>query len=493
MSEAILMAEEYEQGYDDSEVIENAWRFTPHTYAAVASGGKWKPYRWLSYIGDIIADTVARGGGRLIVNCPPRSGKSEFISHWVPAWYEDALPWMRTLLVSYEQALSTDWGRKVRNEFEHNRHTRTKLRQDSTSASRWHTPEGGGMECAGVGGPITGKGGNLIIVDDPHKNWAEANSPLQQERLWEWFQSTLYTRLEPGGTIIILMQRWCDDDLTGRLMREHEDAWNSVVLPALAGQNDPMGRQYGEPLCPERYDRAALLDIKRSVGAVVWEALYQQNPSNVGRGRAYEAFTDAHVSDDIEFNPRLPLDLSFDFNIDPGMHVVIGQHDERADWYRALAEVHGPRMNLNQAMDAIEAWVAKQGGVREIQVFGDASGHSESKQTSQSDYDIIAQRLQRTGVPFRIRVPKSAPAIRDSLNAMAEALNDVDGREHYAVHPRCDGLIKDFRNVKRSADGLIVKTNKTLTHFSDAERYRIAYLRPIGYVRGQTTGGRIIY
>ena len=481
-------------GPSDADLAAMAWRFTPHTFAEVMSGGAWLPYRWLCYVGNIIAEAVAEGDGRVIVNCPPRHGKSHLLSHWTPVWFLDNLPHRNIILTSYEAGVAMNWGRLVRNEFERNPACRTRLREDSTSASRWHSTTGGGMVTAGAGGPITGLGGDLLIVDDPHKSWAEAHSPLYQERVWEWFTSTFYTRCEPGATIMVVMQRWAEDDLTGRLLARHEDHWRHISLPALAEDNDPLGRAPGEALCPERYPREALLKIRKAVGAAVWQALYQQEPGGTGQGRAYENFTTAANVDALVAHVRtLPLQVSIDFNIDPGMHLVIGQHDEHADRLTALAEVYGPRMAIPAAMESFGRWIEEQGGWQwpELHVFGDASGHSEDKQTAATDYDLVAAHIRKLGITnYRIRVPKNAPPIKDSLNAVNEAMCDIDGTPHYFVHPRCEGLIADWKHVKLGPDGKIVKSNSARSHFSDAERYRINYLRPVGMVNVPTTGGR---
>ena len=127
------------------------------------------------------------------------------------------------------------------------------LMEDSKAKNKFDTPEDGGMITAGVSGTITGEGGRLIIIDDPLKNWAEAMSANTREKMKDWFTSTLETRLEPGGTVILLMTRWHNDDLAGFLLGdEYEgDPFTEIWLPALAEDEDPMGRKPGEALCPK--------------------------------------------------------------------------------------------------------------------------------------------------------------------------------------------------------------------------------------------------
>jgi predicted phage terminase large subunit-like protein len=146
------------------------------------------------------------------------------------------------------------------------------------------------MITAGVGGPVTGKGGDLIIVDDPHKNWEQAASPTYRKKMIEWFNSTLYTRAEPGGAIIVVQTRWHEDDLAGYLINEHADDWTVINCPAIAGKDDVLGRKEGEALCPERYTIETLKKIKAALGSVMFEGLYQQRPSPEGGGKVKKAW-----------------------------------------------------------------------------------------------------------------------------------------------------------------------------------------------------------
>jgi len=266
-------------GTRDKNEFGDAWKSFPHTLASKLARGKWKKYPHLKYISNLVFDAVTKGGGRLIINAPPRHGKSEFISHWVPVWFLENFPENNVILTSYEAEAAAQWGRKVRNEFETQELLTTKLRDDSTAANRFNTHKGGGMMTAGVGGPLTGRGAQLIVIDDPVKNLKESLSATKRAEAREWFNWVLYSRAEPGATIVLLMTRWNHDDLAGYLLKDHTDKWTHVNLPALAEANDLLGRQIGEPLCPERYDLAALDAIKRASGSRAWVSLYQQRPT----------------------------------------------------------------------------------------------------------------------------------------------------------------------------------------------------------------------
>ena len=467
-----------------------AWRWTPHTYAEEISNGAWQAMRAQAYVGNLIARTVARGNGRIILNWPPRHGKSAMTSYWTPIWFLDNLPDRNVILASYDANTATEWGRAVRNAFEQNEKVSTMLRADSKSASRWHTPEGGGMFCTGVGGPITGRGGDLLIIDDPIKNWQEASSSQARAHLVDWFLSTFYTRAEPGGSIIVNMTRWHDQDLTSFLVQHHSETWQVVRLPALAEDVDILGREEGEPLAPERYGVEALQNIRQAVGQDVWSAVYQQAPNPVGAGRAYANFDAGNIDATLVLRKELPLHISLDFNIRPGMHVEIGQYDTKADLFTVVDEIHAARMSVVTAIQALAKWIDAQGGWQwpELHVFGDATGKSEWAGTAQSDYDIVVQQLRSMQIHYRIRVPASNPSIKDSLMAFNDCLRDTEGRRHYRVHPRCARLLEDLNHVQTDVNGLLDKRETQLSHATDAERYRISYLRPLRPVSNRPAG-----
>jgi hypothetical protein len=199
---------------------------------------------------------------------------------WTPIWFLSLFPDRHVLLATYESDFSAHWGRQVRNLIsEYSPQLGIKLTDDSKAADRWNTPEGGGMFTTGIGGPITGRGGNLIVVDDPVKNQEQASSETYRERAIEWFNSTLYTRAEPGATMIVLMTRWHQRDLAGYLLTDQANRWEEIRLPAIAEENDQLGREVGRALCPERFDEETLETTQVQVGSRVWNALYQQRPS----------------------------------------------------------------------------------------------------------------------------------------------------------------------------------------------------------------------
>lgn len=238
---------------------------------------------------DLLEDRLLRPDGRpyrfLAVSMPPRHGKSELISKFMPAWFLARYPSKKVILASYNAEFAASWGRKVRNLLEENPGW-VEIRQDSRAADAWETKQGGGMWTAGVGGGVTGKGANVLIVDDPVKDAEEANSETIQERNDDWWQSTSSTRLEPGGKGILVMTRWAEGDLRGKVIERNPDDWYILDLPAIStGEpTDVIGRLPGEPLWPERYDKPALAEIRSNMKPYWWSALFQQTPMIDGGG-----------------------------------------------------------------------------------------------------------------------------------------------------------------------------------------------------------------
>lgn len=216
---------------------------------------------------------------------PPRHGKSELICRYFPAWYLGLHPERNVILTSYEQKQASKYGRLSRNLIdEHGGRVfgGVHVAQDSSAADNWRI-EGrdGGMTSVGIGGPLTGKGADLLIVDDPIKNAEQALSEAFRDAAWEWWQSTAFTRLEPNAAIVIVQTRWHSDDLVGRcLNRQRDENWTRIRLPALAElDGDPLGREPNEALWPERFGQKALERIRDGMDAYWWLSLYQQTPS----------------------------------------------------------------------------------------------------------------------------------------------------------------------------------------------------------------------
>jgi len=233
----------------------------------------------------------------LLIEAPPRHGKSELISRYLPAWYLGMFPGRRVMLVSYGAAFARSWGRKARSVLaEHGQACfGVELNPLERAAAEWGlTGREGGMITAGIGGPLTGRGAHLLIIDDPVKNSAEIDSQAIREKHWDWWQSTASTRIEPGGCAVLIATRWHYDDLSGRLIRAAQAGDGAPVrrlrLPAIAEEDDLLGRAPGEALWPERWPIRRLEKIRCEKEAGWWQAMYQQRPGDNTRGTWPESY-----------------------------------------------------------------------------------------------------------------------------------------------------------------------------------------------------------
>lgn len=212
---------------------------------------------------------------------PPRHGKSELASRSFPAWFLGRNPDKQIIASSYNSELAGDFGREVRNIVgspEYRAVFQTTLSTDSQAADRWHTNNGGSYVAAGVGTAITGRGAHIFLIDDPVKDREEADSDLKRKRVKDWYTSTAYTRLMPGGAVIIIQTRWHIDDLSGWLLDEQAkggEKWDVLSLPAITADG---------ALWPEWYSLERLSEIKNVIGPRDWSALYQQSPTPDGGG-----------------------------------------------------------------------------------------------------------------------------------------------------------------------------------------------------------------
>lgn len=219
---------------------------------------------------------------RLAIFVPPRHGKSALATIRYPVYRLACDPALRVIVGCYNSLLAEKFSRQsLRLAREHG----PALNPERQAVHDWETAAGGGLRAVGVGAGITGQGGNLIVIDDPVKSREEANSLAYRERVWDWYREDLYTRLEPGGAVVLIQTRWHEDDLAGRVLTSQTAGeWTVLSLPAEAEVGDPLGRAPGEPLCPARFDAAALADIRATLGSWAYSALYQQRPLPAGGG-----------------------------------------------------------------------------------------------------------------------------------------------------------------------------------------------------------------
>ena len=238
-----------------------------------------KKYGHHQIIGEAFQDIADGDAKRLIINMPPRHTKSEFASYLFPAWFIGKYPKKKIMQVSHNAELASRFGSKVRNLMNTAEYKQifgnVTLREDSKAKGRWETNHGGEYFAAGVGGSITGRGADLLIIDDPHTE-QDSMSHSAMDRAYEWYSSGPRQRLQPGGRILVVMTRWAVDDLTGRLIKAQTepkaDKWDVIEFPAIL-PND-------KPVWPEYWSKEDLDGVKASISMKNWNAQYMQDPTS---------------------------------------------------------------------------------------------------------------------------------------------------------------------------------------------------------------------
>jgi len=237
----------------------------------------------LDFLANILMAVERGEKRRVIVSMPPRHGKSKLVSEFFPAWYLGRNSNKQLIHATYSGDLASGFGREIRNQIRDDQYREifpgVTLAEDSKAVDKFHTSNGNIYLATGVDGSITGRGADLFLIDDPIKGRQEAESETMRRRLKDWFGSVAYTRLMPGGAIVIIQTRWHAADLAGYCINElaHE-GWEVVSFKAIAEPGDPLNRSEGAALWPTQYSLEALDAIKQTLSSRDWSALYQQSP-----------------------------------------------------------------------------------------------------------------------------------------------------------------------------------------------------------------------
>jgi predicted phage terminase large subunit-like protein len=231
-------------------------------------------------------DNLAKGRiDRLMVLMPPGSAKSTYTSILFPAWWFTQFPRTSIIAASHTYGLARYFSRRVRDLIMSNEPLLGYgISYSERAASNWRTSTGGEYYASGVRGGITGRRADLVIIDDPIKSNIEADSSGLRDGMWSWYRSDLTTRLKPGARVILIMTRWHEEDLSGQILNHEQSGWRVLSLPALAENDDPLGREGGEPIWPAWESYEELARKRNVVGSRVWAAMFQQSPRPVGGG-----------------------------------------------------------------------------------------------------------------------------------------------------------------------------------------------------------------
>jgi predicted phage terminase large subunit-like protein len=226
---------------------------------------------------------------RLIIEMPPRSGKTTMTTLFTPSWILRRHPSWPIALTSHDGSLATTWGRQIRRWVEGGQLGDLRIAADAGAVGAWETTDGGKLLSISIRESFTGRGAKVLVIDDPHKDFVDAHSPLIRSNIWDWWLSVAQTRLEPPYLVVVVMTRWHEDDLIGRLLsKDYEgdpSTWDVLRIPALAEEDDPLGREPGEPLISPLLDEtreealARWAEVRSSVGSYIFAGMYQQRPA----------------------------------------------------------------------------------------------------------------------------------------------------------------------------------------------------------------------
>jgi predicted phage terminase large subunit-like protein len=382
-------------------------------------------------------DRISAGELRkLMIFCPPRHGKSQLVTIRYPAWVLERRPQRRILVGSYNSTLAELFSRSTRRVCA----ARIPLSGERTAVADWETAAGGGLRAVGVGGGVTGRGADLIIIDDPVKSREEANSQAYRNRVWDWYRDDLYTRQEPGAAIVLILTRWHEDDLAGRILQSPDaPEWTVVKLPALAEASDPLGRAEGAALWPERYDEGELARIRATLGAS-FDALYQQRPSAL-EGAIFKRDWWRHYRErPVVRRIVQSWDTAFKAGQDNDYSVCTTWGDADTGYY--LLDVWKRRVEFPE-LKVMVSTLGEQFGANVVLVEDKASGQSLIQELQRdtklpikpikADTDKVSRAYAVTPImeTGRVFLPESAPWLADFVDSMASFPNaahddDVD-------------------------------------------------------------------
>lgn len=293
---------------------------------------------------------------RIMITLPPRHGKSRLATQLFPAWVLGKDPTMPFIVTSYAADLAEKFGQATRDIMKGKAYktlfSKSRIRKDSRAKGNWSLTEGGSYTAVGAGGPITGKGAKIAIIDDVLKNREEAESKTMREKIYDWYTSTLYTRLEGYGAVIVIMTRWHSDDLAGKLLYEDEqrqaagedyEGWEVLNFPALAENeekwNTELMRIEGDALWPQKYPKDNLMKIKATVGVYDWNALYQQNPvaaeNQIFKQETFQKYNEDDIKDkSLAYYTMVDPAISQKDEADNTVVLTVGKDLNGPNWYR---------------------------------------------------------------------------------------------------------------------------------------------------------------
>lgn len=436
-------------------------------------------------IASAVEDVENGTSRRLIIEMPPRTGKTYLATQITSLWALRRHPDWQIALTSHDGTLAAQWGRQVRRWIENGKAEGIGVAKDAGAVKEWETTEGGGVLSRSVRESLTGRGARVLVIDDPHKDFVDAHSATFRDAIWDWWLSVAQTRLEPPSLVVAIQTRWHEDDLVGRLLsKEYEGdpaAWERIRLPALADtENDPIGRELGEPLLSPLFTETREQAVERwaetrtAVGEYVWSALYQQSPSpakgaifDMGAWRFWT--TDPALAtrdDDGELDPdgkTILLDPltglsgarwldSWDmaFKDTKNSDYVVGQRWAKLGERRFLVAQSRGRRSFTNTIAEVRAWVKGTAG---SDIVDDTARHVHQR--------LVEDKANGTAIinALRDEVAGIKPINpRDGKEARARSITpEIESGHFYLPHPSEPGhawvkdLLSELRNFPHDA------------------------------------------
>lgn len=462
---------------------------------------------------------------RLMVFMPPQHGKSELVSRNLPAWILGRNPKTKIVLGSYSSTLASSFNRDCQRIIDSEAYReifpKTFLSESNivTIAGNWlrnseifeTVGHGGFLKTVGVGGSLTGTPADIAIIDDPVKDSIEAQSPVTQQRIWEWYNDVLFTRTHNKSGILITQTRWDVNDLSGKLLKAMEDGtgerWEVLCLPAIneTGPTDIDPREVGEALWPERHSAEKMHQIKKQ-SIRTFESLFQQNPSPVKAGGEFykgfdlvrNTFTQRRVDGKPErYDPNLPLHITFDFNVNPYMTCCIWQLiGKKAQQIDEICLTSPRNTTRATCAEFASRYAGHTGG---LYIYGDPSGMQEDTRSEKGFNDFVIIREQLTHFYPTLRVERRAPAVVPRGNFLNICFETGYQGIDIKIGQNCVNTTNDYLYLKEDSDGTKKKDKakdlgtgvsyEKYGHTSDANDYFLCYVFAAEFHRYQK-GGR---
>ena len=455
---AVMTREEYIQYMAYNELCRRMYS----EYLIRVHNGMYKPLRHTQYLADRL-QAIADGEQKyIIVEMPPRHSKSMTITETFPSYFIGRNPNKRVIATAYSEGLARKFGRLNRNKLVEfgNDIFNIQMANDNSTATNWSVGDNaGGMVATGIGGSITGEGADLMIIDDPIKNNAEAQSETIRNKIWDEWETTLSTRLHKGASVIVVMTRWHEDDIVGRLLERSPYDWERIRMPAIAeDEDDLLGREVGEPLSIELgFDERWAELKKQEVGSKTWNALYQQRPSasegNIFKREWWQFYEQVPRKFD-----RMIISWDLTFKGNDSNDYVVGQVWIKKGADKYLVEQVRGQMDFPDTLQAVKTLARKYPKAREILIEDKANGPAVISSIQREVSGVIPIKPKESKVARaqsvtpqiesgNVFLPKYAAFVDDLIEECASFPNSANDDQVDALSQALNRLVEEKRGV----------------------------------------------